>query len=129
LNEATVVPHSSVKQGAPKLDIGTVDAFQQRLLKAEAIGLNDGPTEQPRFPEDMEKFGIVEQVKVKGKANPEGAAAELVAKGEAEPAIQLVAQCQFLAWKSLAGSRRYKTKLSLTAGIGSGVKDRPAAQA
>ena len=34
---ATVVPHTSVKQGAPKPDISTVEAFKQTLLNAKAI--------------------------------------------------------------------------------------------
>ena len=77
----------AVKQGAAKPDISTVAAFKQTLLNAKAIAYTTAGLSGLQFIGITEKLGVAEQVKAKSKTIPAGAAAEFVAKGEADVAI------------------------------------------
>ena len=80
----------AVKQGAPKPDICTVEAFKKTLLNAKAIAYTTAGQSGLHFISVTERLGISEQVTAKGKTVAEGPAAELVARGEADIAIQLL---------------------------------------
>jgi molybdate transport system substrate-binding protein len=78
----------AVKSGAPKPDIGTVDALKQTLLAAKSIGYSDSASGVYLSTELFPKLGIAAQIKAKSKkieANPVG---EAVAKGEVEIGFQ-----------------------------------------
>jgi hypothetical protein len=84
VNLARVGLGLAVKQGAPKPDISTVEAFKRTLLNAKAIAYSTAGLSGLQFISTAEKLGVGEQVKAKSKTIPAGAAAELVAKGEAD---------------------------------------------
>src|SRR5438445_10029828 len=76
-----------VREGAPKPDISTPEAFKQTLLAAKSIVYVDpaqGATSGIHFASVLQRLGIAEAVKAKTKLVPGGYPAELVAKGEAE---------------------------------------------
>ena len=81
-----------VKKGAPKPDISTAEAFKQTLLKAKTIAYSNpaaGGASGVYLAKLLERIGIAEQVKDKTKFRPAGGnAANLVANGEAELAVQ-----------------------------------------
>jgi len=85
-----------VREGAPKPDISTPEAFKQTLLAAKSIVYVDpaqGATSGIHFASVLQRLGIAEAVKAKTKLVPGGYPAELVAKGEAELVRQRPSSC------------------------------------
>lgn len=81
-----------VKQGAPKPDISTPEAYKQTLLKAKSIAYSDpasGGASGVFFAKSLERMGIADQMKAKTHfPPPSGNSANLLVSGEAELAIQ-----------------------------------------
>jgi molybdate transport system substrate-binding protein len=77
-----------VRQGAPKPNIGSVDALKRSLLAAKSIAYADPAGGGPsgiHMAGLIERFGIAAEIKPKTKLLPPGpAVAEAVAKGDAE---------------------------------------------
>ena len=76
-----------VRDGAPKPDISTVDAFKRALLEAKSIVYVDpasGATSGTHFAAVLQKLGLADALKPKTRLVPGGYPAELVAKGEVE---------------------------------------------
>jgi len=121
----------AVKQGAPKPDISTVQAFKEMLLNAKAIAYTGAGLSGRQFVSIVDKLGIGEQVRAKSKTIPEGAAAELVAKGEADTAIQLIPELASVSGIEIVGPLPpdIQTYIVLTGGVGTNAKDKAAAQA
>src|SRR5437867_10251432 len=84
-----------VRDGAPKPDISTVDAFKRALLEAKSIVYVDpasGATSGTHFASVLQKLGIADAVKPKTKLVPGGYPAELVAKGEVELVVHQISE-------------------------------------
>jgi molybdate transport system substrate-binding protein len=81
-----------VKQGAPKPDISTVDAFKKTLLAARAIGYTDpaaGGASGVYFAKVLDKLGIAGEIKPKSKfPPPAGFVGNLLVSGEVDLAVQ-----------------------------------------
>jgi hypothetical protein len=78
-----------VKEGAPKPDISTVEAFKQALLKAKSVGYIDpasGGSSGIYVAGLLDKLGIAEQIKPKAKLQKGGHVSDLVKAGEARSA-------------------------------------------
>ena len=91
----------AVKKGAPKPDIGSVDAFKQALLKAKSIAYTDpasGGTSGIHLAQVMEKLGIAAEVKPKTKlisataAQGSPSVGDAVEKGDAEIGLQPISE-------------------------------------
>ena len=82
----------AVRKGAPKPDIGTVEAFKRTMLNAKAIAYATVGTSGVHFIAVCERLGIANEVKAKSKTLPGGVLAEFVVKGEAELAIQQISE-------------------------------------
>jgi molybdate transport system substrate-binding protein len=85
-----------VKAGAPKPDIGTVDAFKSTLLSAKSIAYSDSGSGTYLSTKLFPKMGIADQIagksrKVRGPPSGEPVAA-VVARGEAEIGFQQVSE-------------------------------------
>ncbi|HUD86506.1 MAG TPA: substrate-binding domain-containing protein [Xanthobacteraceae bacterium] len=78
----------AVRAGAPKLDIGTVEAFKRTLLEARSIGYSDGPS-GAYIAGLLERLGIAAEMKPKTKLTSRPVA-EIVAEGEAEVGMQQI---------------------------------------
>lgn len=122
---------AAVKQGAPKPDISTVDAFKKTLLNAKAIAYTTAGQSGLHFISVAEKLGIAEQVKAKGKTVAAGAAAEFIAKGEADTAVQLIPELASVSGVEVVGPfpAELQSYIVLTGGVGTNAKDKMAAQA
>ena len=79
----------SVKAGAPKPDISTVDAFKRSMLNAKSIGYSNGGSGTIAA-KVMEKLGIAAQLKDRTKFINGRPVAEDVAKGDVEVGIQQI---------------------------------------
>ena len=82
----------TVRAGAPKPDISTVEAVKRAVLTAKSVGVSTGPS-GVYMSGLFQKLGIAEQVKPKLKVPPSGAQiAEMVAKGDIELGFQQVSE-------------------------------------
>jgi molybdate transport system substrate-binding protein len=82
----------SVRQGAVKPDISTTDAFKRALLAANTVVRSTEGTSGNYFDTLLGRLGIAEAMRDKIVLGPSGRVAELVARGEAEMAIQQIAE-------------------------------------
>ena len=76
-----------VREGAPKPDISSVDAFKKTLLSVNSFTYTPDALYGRHFSQALERLGIAEQVKSKLKPNPLARVAPAVAAGEVELAI------------------------------------------
>ena len=84
-----------VREGAPKPDISTPEAFKQSLLAAKSLVYVDpaqGATSGIHFAGVLQRLGIADAVKGKTILWPGGYAAEAVAKGDAEIVVHQISE-------------------------------------
>ena len=84
-----------VKEGTPKPDVSSVEAFKQALLKAKSVGYIDpasGGSSGIYVAGLLDKLGIAEQVKPKAKLKQGGHVSDLVKSGEAEIGIHQISE-------------------------------------
>lgn len=76
----------AVRSGAPKLDVGSVDAFKRALLNAKSVAIVEGGAAGPvYFTGVFERLGIAQEMKPKIKLQPTPVRAlQAVADDEAE---------------------------------------------
>src|ERR1700704_2683814 len=74
----------AVRRGAPKPDIGTVDAFRRALLAAPTVAYANGGASGVHVHDILAQLGIAEVMKQKLRPYPAGGAVEAVARGEAD---------------------------------------------
>jgi molybdate transport system substrate-binding protein len=80
----------AVKAGAPKPDVGTVDAFKRTLLEARTIACTIEGTSGMYFSQLIERLGIADAINAKASRQPGGLCAEQLLDGRADIAIQQV---------------------------------------
>lgn len=80
----------AVRAGLPKPDIGTAEGLKRALLDAKSIAFTKTGASGIHFAKVVERLGIADQVNVKAKVPAGGSVGELVAKGEAEMAVQQI---------------------------------------
>jgi molybdate transport system substrate-binding protein len=84
-----------VREGAPRPDISTSEAFKHSLLSAKSLTYVDpaqGATSGIHFASVLQKFGIADAVKPKTTLVPGGYPAELVAKGEVDMVVHQISE-------------------------------------
>lgn len=84
-----------VREGAPKPDISTVDAFKTALLNATSVAYIDpksGGSSGIYVDKLLEKLGIADQVRVKAKLKQGGHVADLLLDGSAELGIHQISE-------------------------------------
>ena len=77
----------AIRAGAPKPDIGTVDALKHTLIAAKSISYSDpakGGASGVYFAKVIDQLGLTDELKAKTILVPGAQAPELVAKGQAE---------------------------------------------
>jgi molybdate transport system substrate-binding protein len=79
----------SVKAGAPKPDISTVEAFKAAMLKAKSIGYSQGGSGLISA-KGIEKLGIADELKARTRFIDGIPVAEIVAEGEVEVGLQQI---------------------------------------
>jgi len=121
----------SVRQGAAKPDIGTTEAFKRALLAAKSVVRSTEGTSGIYFDKLLDRLGIAEAMRDKIVLGPSGRVAELVARGEAEMAIQQIAELLPVTGAQYVGP--FPPELQLysvfAAGVATASKQREAAEA
>ena len=77
----------AVREGAPKPDISSVDAFKSMLLSVKSVTYAPEGATGEHLAKVLDRLGIAEQVKAKAKPNAPGRIAQVLAAGEVELAI------------------------------------------
>ena len=80
----------AVRRGAPKPDIGSVEAFKRALLEAKSIAyLREGPS-GVYLAGLLQRLGIADQVRAKSKLADTDRVSIMIANGEAELGVVIV---------------------------------------
>jgi molybdate transport system substrate-binding protein len=82
----------SVKAGAPKPDIGSVDALRQTLLHAKSVAYSDSASGVYIQAQLFKKLGIEDQMKGRATMVPKIPVASVVASGQYELGFQQVSE-------------------------------------
>ena len=77
----------AVRSGAPRPDVGSVDAFRRALLGARSVAYLRAGTSGPYLDELFERLGIAAEVRAKATRPETDTVGDLVARGEAELGI------------------------------------------
>ena len=104
----------AVRAGAPKPDIGSVEAFKRALLDAKSIAHTEAGASGIHFVGLIERLGIAAQVKAKARTRPGGLIGELVANGEAELAVQQIPELMAVAGIEFVGPLPHELQLIST---------------
>lgn len=82
----------AVKEGAPKPDISTVDAFKRALIAATSIAHSDSASGVYLSTELFGRLGVLDQIKGKLYKSPGEPVGRVVARGQAEIGFQPVSE-------------------------------------
>jgi molybdate transport system substrate-binding protein len=121
----------SVRRGAPKPDIGTTEAFKRTLLAAKSVVRSSEGTSGLYFETLLGRLGIATAMRGKIILGPSGRVAELVARGEADMAVQQIAELLPVTGAQYVGPFPPELQLysEFSAGVASASKHREAAKA
>lgn len=116
-----------VKEGVPRPDISSVDAFKKSLLAAKSVAYIDpasGGSSGIYLDGLFSKLGILDQIKPKAKLIHGGLVAEHVAKGEAEIGIHQISEILPVKGVTLVGPlpAEIQNYTTYAAGLGAGSK-------
>lgn len=121
----------AVREGAPKPDISSVDAFKNTLLNVKSVTYTPESATGPHFAKVLDRLGIAEQVKAKIKPNPPNRVPEVVAAGEVDLAIGAAPSLLFAKGVQLVGllPAELQNWFVNTAGVSTAAKQPDAARA
>jgi molybdate transport system substrate-binding protein len=123
-----------VKEGTPKPDISSVDAFKKALLAAKSVAYIDpkaGGSSGIYVAGLLDKLGIAREVNAKAKLIHGGAVAEHIVKGEAELGIHQISEILPVKGIVLVGPlpAEIQNYTVYAAGLGANAKQSEAAKA
>jgi len=123
----------AIRAGATRPDIGTVEAFRRTLLAARSIVCGDpagGGASGIHFRKVIERLGIASEVMAKAIVNSGSYNAEIVARGDAELAVQQISEIVPVKGAELLGPLPGDLQLItvFAAAIGTGAGEPKAAQ-
>jgi len=121
----------AVRQGAAKPDITTVDALKHALLAARSLVRSKDGTSGLYFETLLDRLGIADAMHDKIVLGPSGRIAELVARGEAEMAVQQIPELLPVKGVQYVGPLPAELQLYtvFAVGVGNAAKDPAAAKA
>lgn len=123
-----------VKEGAPKPDIGNVEAFKQALIAAKTVAYTDpaGGGSSGIYVQGMiEKLGLADVIKPKAKLKRGGYVADLIASGEAELGLHQISEIIPVKGVTLVGPlpAEIQNYTTYAAGVSAMARDADAAKA
>jgi len=123
-----------VKEGTPKPDISSVEAFKKALLAAKSVAYIDpaaGGSSGIYVAGLLDKLGVAAEVNAKAKLIHGGAVAEHIAKGEAELGIHQISEILPVKGIVLVGPlpSEIQNYTVYAAGLGANAKESEAAKA
>ena len=120
----------SVRKGAAKPNIATVESFTAALLAAKSIVRSRDGTSGIYFAKLLDQLGIADALRNRIVLGPSGRVAALVADGKAELAVQQISELLPVEGADFVGPFPEALQLysMFSAGIGAGCKQRTAAK-
>ena len=120
-----------VKAGAPKPDIGTMEAFKQALLRAKSVGYLKEGQSGVYLHRLFERIGIADALGPKAVRPDTDSVSELVAKGEIELGLVVITQILTTPGVELVGPipAEIQSYITFVAGIGTSANAPDAARA
>jgi molybdate transport system substrate-binding protein len=121
----------AVREGAPKPDISSVDAFKRTLLSAKSVAYAPEGATGEHFAKVLDRLGIADQVKGKTKPSVPARVPQVVANGEVELAIGAIPSLLSAKGVQLAGPlpAELQNWFVNTAGVSAAAKQPDAARA
>lgn len=92
-----------VREGAPRPDVSTVDAFKRAMTGARGVAYSKAGASGIYFAGLIDRLGIADAVNARAVVIPMGFTAEKVASGEAELAIQQISELMTVPGIDVAG--------------------------
>ncbi len=134
VNLASVGVGVVVKEGAPKPDVSTVDAFKRALLAAKSVAYIDpasGGSSGIYIDKLLERLGIADQIRPKAKLKKGGHVADLIVSGEAELGLHQISEIVPVKGAVLVGPlpKDIQNTTTYAAGLSASAKDKSAAEA
>jgi len=134
VNLASVSIGVVVKEGAPKPDVSTVDAFKRALLEAKSVAYIDpasGGSSGIYIDKLLERLGIADQVRPKAKFKKGGYVADLIVSGEAELGLHQISEILPVKGAALVGPipKEIQNTTTYAAGLSASPQNKDAAQA
>lgn len=123
-----------VREGAPKPDVSSVEAFKQALLKARSVGYIDpasGGSSGIYVAGLLQKLGIADQIQPKARLKQGGHVSDLVKDGTAEIGIHQMSEIVGQAGVTLVGPlpAEIQNYTVYVVGLSTAAKDAEAAKA
>jgi molybdate transport system substrate-binding protein len=133
VNLASVGVGVVVKEGAPKPDVSTVDAFKRALLEAKSVAYIDpasGGSSGIYVDKLLERLGIADQVRPKAKLKKGGYVAELIVNGDAELGVHQISEIVPVKGAALVGPlpKEIQNTTTYAAGLSASPQNKEAAQ-
>jgi molybdate transport system substrate-binding protein len=121
----------AVRSGAPKPDIGSVDAFKRALLAANAIAFPGEGASGRYFVSLIERMGIAAEMKSKLKPRAAEDTVEVVARGDADMVVVVSSRIYDVAGVDPVGPipPELQTRIGFAAGLSASAKEPEAAKA
>jgi molybdate transport system substrate-binding protein len=121
-----------VKEGAPKPDVSTVEAFKRALLAAKSVAYIDpasGGSSGIYIDKLLERLRIADQIRPKAKLKQGGHVADLIVSGEAELGLHQISEIVPVKGVSLVGPlpKEIQNTTIYAAGLGVSAKNKDAA--
>jgi molybdate transport system substrate-binding protein len=123
-----------VKEGAPRPDISTVEAFKNTLLAAKSVAYLDpasGGSSGIYIDKLLERLGIADQIRPKAKLKKGGHVADLIVSGEAELGLHQISEIIPVKGAALVGPlpKEIQNTTTYAAGLSASTQNKAAAQA
>jgi molybdate transport system substrate-binding protein len=133
-NLATVGIGVVVKEGAPKPDVSTVEAFKNALLAAKSVAYIDpasGGSSGIYIDKLLERLGIADQIRPKARLKKGGHVADLIVSGEAELGLHQISEIVPVKGAVLVAPlpKEIQNTTTYAAGLSASPQNRDAAQA
>ncbi|HVY57078.1 MAG TPA: molybdate ABC transporter substrate-binding protein [Xanthobacteraceae bacterium] len=133
VNVASVGVGVVVREGAPKPDISTVEAFKRALLAAKSVAYIDpasGGSSGIYIGKLLERLGIADQIRPKAKLKKGGHVADLIVSGEAELGLHQISEIVPVKGAALVGPlpKDIQNTTTYTAGVSASTQHKEAAQ-
>jgi molybdate transport system substrate-binding protein len=121
----------AIRAGLPKPDISTPEALKRALLDAKSITFTKTGGSGIHFMKVAERLGIADQVNAKAKVPEGGAVGPLVARGEAEMAVQQIPELMAVKEIQYVGPlpKEFQIATVFTTGVMTGARQAEAAKA
>jgi molybdate transport system substrate-binding protein len=120
-----------VRAGAPKPDIGSVDAFKHALHDAKSVAFAEEGASGIYFMRLLDRLGLAQEMRAKLRPMPALDSVEIVARGDAEMVVVVLPRILVVPGVDLVGPipAELQTWIGTSAGIGAAASEPEAAQA